>query len=250
MHSSMDWLGKAGVGDALCWLETLQQWVGRGGTLVMPSFPIRGSHLGYLKSRPLFDVRHTPSRAGLLTEIFRRSPNVRRTYEPDLPVAFWGEMGSFLASTPNFAYDQDPFGPGTTFRRLLDEVQPTLVGLGVSLNTNGFIHVVDSKLKSRYRMPLYSDDNFEATTVDYDGRRHTMLCRAVLDKIRNGIKPSAIFHEVVSRAEAFTSLRIGEVQFYRCNLSEWQEVCLQHANRRLSRGQLPIWLEALDSRSR
>src|SRR5215471_16675962 len=60
VHSSMDWLSRAGisVGEAI---RALTEWAGcGGGTLVFPAFPFRGSHEVYLKGQPVFDVRRSP----------------------------------------------------------------------------------------------------------------------------------------------------------------------------------------------
>src|SRR5262245_34578833 len=76
IHSSMDWLGRAGIrtGEAL---DALTAWTDRGGgTLVFPAFPFRGSHEAYLRGGPVFDVRRTPARVGLLNETLRRRKGV------------------------------------------------------------------------------------------------------------------------------------------------------------------------------
>ena len=60
IHSSMDWLARAGIriGEAV---DALIEWTDSGGgTLVLPAFPFRGSHETYLQSEPTFDVRRTP----------------------------------------------------------------------------------------------------------------------------------------------------------------------------------------------
>ena len=108
IHSSMDWLGRAGirVGDAL---NTLIEWTGRGGTLVLPAFPFRGSHEAYLQSNPTFDVRRSPVRVGLLNETLRRRQGVKRSLDPDLSVIAFGSQAEAVIGS-GFT-GEDPTGP-------------------------------------------------------------------------------------------------------------------------------------------
>src|SRR5437016_4170572 len=48
-------------------IRTLQQAVGAGGTLLMPTIPFRGTAVEYALGEPVFDVRQTVSRRGLIT---------------------------------------------------------------------------------------------------------------------------------------------------------------------------------------
>src|ERR1700712_3235294 len=63
-------------------IELLQEFVGPTGTIVMPTFSMAGSMAEYLRGQPRFDVRHTPSTSGALTEVFRKYPGVVRSLHP------------------------------------------------------------------------------------------------------------------------------------------------------------------------
>src|SRR5205807_1636548 len=52
-------------------IRTLREVVGARGTLMMPAIPFRGTAVEYALGDPVFDVRRTVSRMGLLTEVFR-----------------------------------------------------------------------------------------------------------------------------------------------------------------------------------
>jgi aminoglycoside 3-N-acetyltransferase len=54
-------------------VRVLQRHVGPEGTIVMPAYPLRVS------PDTVFDVRRTPTGAGLVPEMFRRMPGVRRS---------------------------------------------------------------------------------------------------------------------------------------------------------------------------
>ena len=59
-------------------VESLQRLVGSQGTLLMPTLPFGGNAVDYAKSGEITDISDSPSAMGLVTEIFRRSPDVVR----------------------------------------------------------------------------------------------------------------------------------------------------------------------------
>ena len=148
VQSSTDWLGKAGF-SASETLAALVEWT-KAGTLVMPVYPFRTTHLEYLTSRPHFDLRKTPAAIGLIPEVFRRTAGVHRSLDPDFSIAALGHDSADVVRTA--AADEDPFGVGSVYARLIER-GAMMVGLGVSLNTNSFIHVIDSRLSSSYPRP-------------------------------------------------------------------------------------------------
>lgn len=243
VHSSVDWLKKVGLHDVLELLHTLIEWISPDGTLVMPSYPYIGSHVEYLRKKPFFYVQRTPSVVGLLTEIFRRSPDVRRSLEPDHPLCVYGKDTEKIISYPLLQHATDPFGPGSRYRYLLDNMEITLLGLGVSLNTNSFMHVIDSKLQQWYDFPLYTTESFEATVIDYEQHTLKVTSHAVRDQIHINIKPSTLLKEIIEDRRMMTVCCVGKTQFFRLDLVSWQTYALEHGYKRLMQGRLPIWLE-------
>ncbi len=163
VQSSTDWLQKAGF-SATDTLAALIEWT-RGGALVMPAYPFRVTHAEYLASRPRFDVNKTPAAIGLIPEVFRRTAGVRRSLDPDFSIAALGADAADIVATRSG--DEDPFSETSVYARLLKR-DATLLGLGVSLNTNSFIHVIDSRLSDRYPRPAYAG-RFPADVVDGSG---------------------------------------------------------------------------------
>jgi aminoglycoside 3-N-acetyltransferase len=71
-------------------IHLLKQMVGQKGTIVMPSFPFNGAMEDYVATYPLYNARQTPSKIGMLPEVFRQLPNVRRSCHPTHPLAALG----------------------------------------------------------------------------------------------------------------------------------------------------------------
>lgn len=119
--------------DAL--IDGLLQVVGREGSLVMPTF----NYTRPLPS-PYFDARTTPSKSGMLTEIFRHRPETQRSLHPTHSVAAQGDRaGEFL--TDHYKYLA--FGIGSPIDRLVQAGGYVLL-IGVTQLANSCIHVGES----------------------------------------------------------------------------------------------------------
>jgi hypothetical protein len=217
VHSSMDWLNRAGigVGDAL---DALIDWtVASGGTLVLPAFPFRGSHEAYLRGRPIFDVRRSPARVGLLNETLRRRPGVLRSLDPDLSVVALGTHAETIV--------------GTGF-----------TGLGVSFNYMNMIHVLDSRYRARYPFEIYSRAIYTAHSIDAAGHRHAVTKHAILNALQTHIKPSQIVHLLRPPRDVFRRTKIGDTDFFVWDLPRWERLCVAHIEQMLDTGGIPCWL--------
>ena len=192
VQSSIDWLQRIGLGVFEV-LNTLQNWATPEGTLIMPSYPYYGTHLAYLQQNPVFDVVKTPVKIGLIPEIFRRFPNVRRSLDPDHPITAQGEDATTILGQKH--HEEDSFGPNSTYRCILD-MDATLIGLGVSLNANSFIHVIDSQLQHQYAFPVYHKETFEVKVKDYNAHTLTVRRKSLRPEFQTKIEPSAIAKEI------------------------------------------------------
>lgn len=97
-------------------LDILIGILGPEGTLVLPSFPAVGHMVQLAASRAVFDVRATPSRIGVLTEVFRTMPGVVRSVHPTHPVCAVGALADEIVAGHELC--QTPQGPASPFARL------------------------------------------------------------------------------------------------------------------------------------
>ena len=239
VHSSMNWLARAGIslGEAV---DALIDWTqAAGGTLVFPAFPFRGSHEAYLRSKPTFDVRRTPARVGLLNETVRRRRGVKRSLDPDLSVIALGPQANAVVGTR--LTGRDPTGPDSPFQRII-ESGGALAGLGVSLNYMNMIHVLDSRYRVRYPFDIYSPSIYAADTIDAAGCRHTVDKYAMLNELQVHIKPSLVVHMLSPGRDTFRSLKVGDTDFFVWDLPSWEKLCAEHAELTLDGGCFPCWL--------
>jgi aminoglycoside N3'-acetyltransferase len=201
VHSS--WTALSHLGES--WkpaIELLCRSVGRGGTLVMPAYPMRGLSQSHLERHPFFDCRRTPSQAGLLSEIFRRMSQVRRSLHPTHSVTAWGAWAVEL--TTGHEHSPTPFDESSPFQKMY-EGEATVLNLGVRNMT--FRHLADHLIQDELPHSVYADQVIRVRLIDSKGvekwmetRGHNPLVtcnhEVVLDQMRQeGAKlPPRRFH--------------------------------------------------------
>lgn len=174
-------------------IDLLRESVGSGGTLVMPTYPMQGLSQAHLDAHPFFDCRRTPSQAGLLTEIFRRMSNVRRSVHPTHPVAASGLRAVEL--TEGHERSSTPFDANSPFHRMY-EADAVVLTLGVRNMT--FRHLADHLIRDSLPHDIYSDRVTRVRIIDCDGvegymetRGHNPFIKCnhevVLDRMRGGL---------------------------------------------------------------
>jgi aminoglycoside N3'-acetyltransferase len=191
VHSS--WTALSSLVDS--WrqaIDLLSESIGRGGTLVMPTYPMRAYSQTHLDEHPFFDCRHTPSQAGLLTEIFRRLPDVRRSVHPTHPVAARGPRAVEL--TEGHERSSTPFDSNSPFHRMY-ESGAVVLNLGVRNMT--FRHLADHLIQDSLPHDIYADRVTRVRIIDCEGvegymetRGHNPLIACnhwvVLNRMRRG----------------------------------------------------------------
>jgi aminoglycoside 3-N-acetyltransferase len=130
VHSSYDRLLPMYKGTPRELVDALISFCGKDRTLVMPAF-VLGGRLYDKKEyfeKHAFDVKRTPSEMGLLSEIFRRTPGVLRSFHPTHSVCAIGPLAEQL--TANQQIPATRTGPGTPFE-LMTQKPTAIVGVGI-----------------------------------------------------------------------------------------------------------------------
>jgi aminoglycoside 3-N-acetyltransferase len=170
VHSSYNYFNgfKENPQDIIkCLLEIL----GEEGNLLMVSLPYRSSSYAYLLTRPVFDVIHTPSKMGIISEIFRRREGVLRSLHPTHPVTALGKDAAWIVEGHQACLF--PCGKNTPFdkfRRLKGKV----LFFDVPFSTFTFIHYIEDRIKDRLPFQVYSPEPMTGKIRDYDGKEFTV----------------------------------------------------------------------------
>lgn len=142
-------------------LDVLEEILGEDGTLVVPTFTYS------FTQGDVFDIRHSPSSVGVISEYFRNRTGVVRSSDPIFSVAAKGRHANRFADSNS----KDCFGAGSAFELLL-ALQGKILCLGCSLDRVTFVHYVEQRCGVDYR--YYKE--FSGEIIDLDGRRqfHTV----------------------------------------------------------------------------
>jgi aminoglycoside 3-N-acetyltransferase len=141
--------------------------VGRSGNLLMVSLPYRSSSLEYLRRLRSFDVRRAPSMMGLVTEHFRRRPDVLRSLHPTHPVLVHGPDAAWYVERHERALF--PCGPGTPFEKLAKR-DAMVAFFNVPFAAFTFFHHLEHLISGQLPFALYTEQPFEVPVLDRDGQ--------------------------------------------------------------------------------
>jgi aminoglycoside N3'-acetyltransferase len=118
-------------------IDLLRDLLGPEGTLAMPAFPIDQD------PAKVFLVDRAPVYTGLLCEVFRRYPDVKRSIHRGSSVCALGPNAEFL--TKDHHLTAMPWGKDSPFCRLM-EVDARLLGLGAGFDSMTPLHSVECLL--------------------------------------------------------------------------------------------------------
>ena len=174
---------------------------------MMPTMTFSGTAVEYAKAKPVFDVARTPSRMGLVTELFRRSPDVVRSVHPTHPVAMWGHDATAVALGHHLA--RTPCGVGTPFEALLRR-KGKIVLLGTDISVLTFYHLLEETMEAGLPLAPFTVEQFHMQSKTRDGQlldTHCRLFDPVVSRRRNLYK--LVPH--LKKAGAWREARVGGV---------------------------------------
>lgn len=184
VHSSFDqFLGFRGSAQEV--VQVLLEAAGAEGTVMMPTMPFTGTAVDHARKGKLFDVLRTPSQMGLITEVFRRSPGVKRSVHPTHPVAAWGLKADEMLAGHHLA--KTPCGRSTPYGRLID-CDGKILFLGTSIDSMTFFHSLEEELESSMPFSPFTKEVFSLRSRDQSGKdlvATTRLFEPAYSKRRN-----------------------------------------------------------------
>lgn len=188
LHTSMKKIGPV-EGGAEGVLDALQSYFAPG-LLVFPAL----NWLTYQQHPHVYDVRNTPSIVGVLPELFRQRPGVRRSLNPTHSLSAWG--GEAAAFVQGGDVDGTPLGMHSPWRKLIARDAYILM-VGCDLTSCTFIHGVEEwcGVPRRLSEPVTFDVTLE------DGSRRGIVSRAHAGqpspnywKVQAGLERAGLLH--------------------------------------------------------
>lgn len=167
VHTSYKSLG--GVeGGADTVIDVMRELVGMNGTVMFPAFNFQS-----WTETHYFDVRETPSKMGMITEMARLRPDAKRTPHPIYSFSALGARADEFSKTD----DVEAYGPNSAFA-LFHKINGTIVSIGLDFNsTFSMHHYIEYNVGCDYRRIK----EFSGLYVGYDRKpqikTYTMFVR-------------------------------------------------------------------------
>ena len=196
VHSSYKSFGDVDGGPQTV-IRALEAALGPDGTLIMPTF-----NFDFNKGVP-WDVRTTPSKMGVLTELVRQDPRAKRVFHPFYSFAILGKHAGMLGSLRyKSAYERN-----SVFGKLRDlDGKIMVIGLSYT-NSMTFFHHIEQMEGVDYRFLK----QFTGEVTDENGNTYTdtfeMLVRDIDKGVITEVDPMGALME---QAGVIKSAKIGE----------------------------------------
>jgi aminoglycoside 3-N-acetyltransferase len=158
VHSSYDAF-EGFTGKPTDVLATLEDLVGREGTILMPSMPFDGTAVAYVRSGKITDIGRTPSRMGMLTELFRRQKGTLRSLHPTHPILARGAKAAAMLA--DHARATTPCGAYSPFAKLVEEHGKVLL-LGTDIESMTLFHYLEELFEDRLDPSPFTTEFFDA----------------------------------------------------------------------------------------
>jgi len=158
IHSSMKEIGRVQDGTKTT-VAAIKEVITPAGTVVMPA-------LSSPQPDGRFYMAKTPSRVGLVTEVFRVSEGVKRSKHPTHSICAWGKRADEVLAGHE---KTSGAGVGSPLHRATDAGADVLM-IGCDLRTCTLVHVSEAIVRTPYLGKVgYPGYDRTWTLVDYDG---------------------------------------------------------------------------------
>jgi aminoglycoside 3-N-acetyltransferase len=206
-------------------LPLIQDVIGSKGNVLFPTYPNRSptSSYDYLVEGNVFDVRRTPSYAGLLSEFARRQRGAVRSLHPTKSVCAIGPDAEELTRDhQNSPYPYDTCSPYYK----LTEYQAKVIGIGVWTDRISFLHCIEDALKDAFPVPVYHKRLFAAKCINYQGQTEVVETFAHdMEMVKPDVVP---FVKEYILPEICSDLTINGMKFVRADarslFDEWLQL--------------------------
>ena len=197
-HSSLRSFGHVdGGADAV--VDAMLEAVGPQGTVLVPTLTFQ-----LLKQDAMqFDVRHSPSTSGLVTETFRNRSEACRSLHPISSAAAIGPQAEYLTAD----HADTPCDAASPYYRLA-ELGGKVVFFGASLGSNTLFHCAEDIVRPGYLGYASVDAEVireDGTTVRVSARRYDCADRGVRRHLVN--MESVLLEEGLLRREMIGNSR-------------------------------------------
>jgi aminoglycoside N3'-acetyltransferase/acyl carrier protein len=219
-------------------INTLLFQCGEPKTLVFPLFPFTAkSYQDYIERHPTFIAEKNIPQTGLIAQQAMNRRDAFLSMHPVFPECGIGPEASDILKDAH--KNQKLFHPNSSYQKLYDR-NATVLGLGVDLNTNAFIHMADEPHHTNYPKPIYLETpvSFDVSISKND--KQSLEFQVYQPGVHRRLKPNNLDPEFAGKP-FYKAARTNEATFYALNLQPFISECTALAKESVSQNQLPPW---------
>jgi len=178
-------------------IDALKFILSEEGTLIVPTF-----NYDFCEGVS-YDVKKTPSKMGIISELVRTDLNSKRTFDPVFSFSILGKYRDYLA---NLRYEHS-FGPNSVFAKLR-ELNAKIMIIGLSYNESvTFFHHIEEIQGCDYR---YFKE-FEGEIIDNNGIKNKNKIILFVRDIEKGVQNNVnIMGEIMENESIVNKTVIGK----------------------------------------
>jgi len=195
IHSDITSFGKIGnIKNKEAFLEAIinsfKNIVGKRGTIIMPTFTY-----SFTKNE-IYDINKTPSTVGVLTEYFRKMPNVKRSTDAIFSVSVFGQNKEYFTNT-----GLNCFGEDSIFEKLYNK-NVKLIFFGDTFDMT-YLHFIEQRFGVSYRFikefkgKSKINGELKEFIFKYNVRPLDKNITYDFDKISDYLKEKGVLNEVI-----------------------------------------------------
>jgi len=205
VHSSYKSFGGVEGGPQTV-IEALKHILSKEGTLIVPTF-----NYNFCDGEP-YDIKKTPSKMGVISELIRNDSNSKRSLDPVFSFAIFGKHRDYLA---NLRYYHS-FGPDSIFAKLR-ELDAKIMIIGLTYNESvTFFHHIEETQGCDYRF----FKEFQGKITDYNGNEKEEKIILFVRDIERGIQNDVDKMGVIMEREGIVKKKIigkSEIKLMKAN---------------------------------
>lgn len=216
VHSS--WLPSNGFrGKPVDFITAIKEVVGTDGLLSMTSMPYQNeSTREFLQRGTPLKILSTPSKMGLLTEVFRRGKGVERSLNPAHPILAWGSKAKWFVE--GHEKTEQSFGVGSPFDKLQNNSGKILC-VDTPFSNITFTHFLEDRIALSLPFNLYDPEPLTGLVIDRDGR-DVCVSTKVLSKQANSLRCEECLINELNKAGVIRRFKLGNTRFLLLNCKE------------------------------
>lgn len=208
VHSA--WRADSGFsGSSVDLINAMKKAIGDEGVLAMLTIPFNNMTAAeYLSKKPVFNIKKTPSRVGLVTEAFRRSAKVVRSLHPTHPFAALGKNAiSFIEGHQNCP---SPFSVNSPFDKFA-QAGGKVILYDTGINTMTFTHYIEDSIQQVFPFPIYETTPYMTTAINGEGLEVQVQTLAISREI-NKSRRNETLEKILVQSGCLRKIKLGRIE--------------------------------------